>query len=317
MADPRIRDDVAGYIRQMNGSGKRRLYEMPVRLARRAVHRLARQADLPLEKTPVDTQVSMPVGRGGAIKLRLFDAMAQRAAGPVMLYFHGGGWALGDTEVYASLCAEMARRLDLPVVSVEYRRAPEYQSPIGQQDCEAAARWVAENPAALPVTATSLILAGDSCGGAYAISTAMALRDAPAALPVIAQLALYPAADLATRYPSFREFATGYLLDKHLMRWFAEQFAPDDSDFRASPMAGNLAGLPPAFVVTAELDPLRDQGRAYAEALAAAGVPVIAHEAKGMVHAFLSMRRVIPSAQTELESLLSRFRLSIAQNIPA
>lgn len=317
MTDPRIREDAQAYVRDMNGSGKRRLYTMPVPLARRAVHRLSRQADLPLEKTIVDVQLSMPVGPGESINLRLFDSRAHRAAGPVMLYYHGGGWALGDTEVYASLCAEMARKLDLPIASVEYRRAPEFKSPIGQQDCEAAARWVADNPAALPVTATSLILAGDSCGGAYAISTAMALRDAPAALPVIAQLALYPAADLATRYPSFKEFATGYLLDKHLMRWFAEQFAPDDSDFRASPMAGEVGGLPPAFVVTAELDPLRDQGRAYAEALAAANVPVITHEAKGMVHAFLSMRRAIPSAQTELETVLARFRLSIAQNIPA
>lgn len=303
----RMRADVAAYVARDNGLPGRRLHEMPVEVARRVVRRLARDSDLPMPPIAIDHTYSVPLDDGAEIKVRLFDCAPGRPPGPVMLYFHGGGWVLGDVNIYAPVCAEIARGLDMPVVSVEYRRAPEFKSPIGQMDCEAAARWVAGNPAALPVTATSLILAGDSCGGAYAISTAMALRDSPAALPVVAQLVFYPSADLATRYPSFREFATGYLLDKHLMRWFAERFGPDDTDFRSSPMAGSLGGLPPALVVTTELDPLRDQGRAYAAALGQAGVPVMAHEAAGMTHGFLTMRRAIPSAQTELASVLARF----------
>ncbi|MDQ4419532.1 alpha/beta hydrolase [Sphingobium sp. DEHP117] len=303
-----MRPDVAAYVAADNAISHPRLHEMPVEVARRVVRRLARTTDLPLEPVAVDRWLEVPLADGSTIGLRLFDDKANCAPGPMMLYFHGGGWALGDVDIYAPVCAEMARTLDLPVLSVEYRRAPEHPSPTGQRDCEAAARWVAGNPAALPVKATSLILAGDSCGGAYAISTAMALRDTPAALPVAAQLAFYPAADLATRYPSFREFATGYLLDRHLMRWFAEHFRPDDTDFRASPMAGNLVGLPPALVVTTELDPLRDQGRAYAAALELAGVQVVAHEAAGMTHGFLTMRAAIPSAQTELEAILATFK---------
>ncbi len=308
MSTPPTRPDVAAYVAADNAISHPRLHEMPVEVARRVVRMLARKTDLPLEPVAVDCWLEVPLEEGGTIGVRLFDTVANRPPGPAMLYFHGGGWVLGDVDIYAPVCAEMARTLDLPVLSVEYRRAPECPSLTGQQDCEAAARWVASDPAALPVEATSLILAGDSCGGSYAISTAMALRDAPAALPVAAQLVFYPAADLATRYPSFREFATGYLLDKHLMRWFAEHFRPDDTDFRASPMAGDLEGLPPALVATTELDPLRDQGRAYAAALEAAGVPLIAHEAEGMTHGFLTMRAAIPSAQTELEAILATFR---------
>lgn len=289
---------------------------MRIEIARRVTHMLAGEADLPLEKTLVDQDFFIPTDDGEQIRLRLFDTVLSRPAGPVIVYFHGGGWILGDVDVYASPCAEIARKLDLPLVSVEYRRAPEYKTPIGQQDCETAARWVAGNPAELPVKATSLILAGDSCGGAYAISTAMGLRDRPPAVPVTAHLALYPSADLATRYQSFKDYATGYLLDKHLMRWFAEQAAPDDTNYRTSPLAGNLTGLSPAMVVTTELDPLRDQGRAYVEALASAGVPVVAYEVKGMVHAFLSMRKAIPSGREELDICLRMFGDFIDRHFP-
>lgn len=310
-----MRPDVAAYVRGMNESGRPRLYEMPLRTARRATHLLAREADLPLENTAVDQSFTIAGSDGGHIKVRLFDAAPSRSAGPVIVYFHGGGWIMGDVEVYASPCAEIARKLDLPLVSVEYRRAPEHPTPTGQRDCEAAARWVASNPPELPIQANALILAGDSCGGAFTISTAMALRDTPAAVPVAAHLALYPSADLATRYASFKDYATGYLLDKHMMRWFAENAAPDDTDFRTSPLAGDISGLSPAMVVTTELDPLRDQGRAYVDALNAAGVPVLAYEAEGMVHAFLSMRRAIPSAQEELDKVLAMFRRFIDQYI--
>lgn len=300
-----MRTDVEAYLRHANGIAGPRLYEMPVAVARRIVRRLARSADLSIGPIAIDRGFSIEAIADEPIQLRLFDSRIDRRPGPLIVYFHGGGWLLGDTEIYAPTCAEIARQLDLPVISVDYRRAPEAKSPAGAQDCETAARWIAANCDGLPGGSAGLILAGDSCGGAYAISTAMALRDRPAAVPVIAQLAFYPSADLATRYDSFKAFATGYLLDKNLMRWFAENFAPDDSDYRASPMAGDLAGLPPAVVVTAELDPLRDQGRAYAAALAHAGVPVTFQEAKGMIHGFVTLRRAIPSAADDLASALS------------
>lgn len=307
MNEPSVRDDVEAFVGAMNGRVGPRLYEMAVPVARRVARRLARIADLPPGPIALDRTFRMPV-EGGEIALRLFDNRPDRDAGPVVVYFHGGGWILGDTETYAPACAEIARELDLPLVSVEYRRAPEAKSPTGQMDCEAAARWIAANTDIFPFRATSLILAGDSCGGAYAISTAISLRDRPAAVPVIAQLIFYPSADLATRYPSFREFSTGYLLDKHIMRWFAENFGPDDTDYRASPLAADVTGLPPAVVVTAALDPLRDQGRAYVTALERAGVPVIAQEAQGMIHGFLTMRRVIPSAIGDVSAALGALK---------
>jgi len=313
MSEAFIRPDVAAYVDAVNAAAGPRLHQMSVPLARRVASLLGRRADLPLERIATDRSLSFRSDDGAELGLRLFDVRADREPGPVMLYCHGGGWVLGDTGVYASVCAEIARVLDLPVIAVDYRRAPEWPSPSGQQDCEAAARWIASNPCELPFRTTELLLAGDSCGGAYAISTAMALRDAPAALPVAAQLIFYPSADLATRYASFRDYATGYLLDKHLMRWFAENFAPDDGDFRASPMAWDLRDLPPALVVTAELDPLRDQGRAFAAGLRDADVPVVTQEAKGMVHAFITMRRAIPSAAEELAKALAAFRMLIGR----
>lgn len=306
-----MRPDVEAFVSRDNALPGPRLHELPIPVARRIVRRRARETDLPIGPLAIDKRLSVPTASGEQIGIRLFDSRAERDAGLVVVYFHGGGWILGDADIYAPVCAEMARQLDLPVVSVDYRRAPEHVLPAGMLDCEAVARWVASNPEVLPVRASSLVLAGDSCGGAYMISTAMALRDTPAAVPVIAQLAFYPSADLATRYDSFKQFATGYLLDKHIMRWFAENARPDDSDYRASPMAGDVTGLPPAVVVTAALDPLRDQGRAYAAALKKAGVPVVAQEAEGMIHAFISFRRVIPSAQEDFASALSALKTLI------
>ena len=311
MTENSMRPDVEAFVSRENALSGPRLYELPIPVARRIARRRALETDLPVGPLAIDRCFSVPSASGENIRVRLFDSRGERDAGPVVVYFHGGGWMLGDADIYAPVCAEMARQLDLPVVSIDYRRAPEHVLPAGMLDCEAAARWVASNPEALQMRATSLVLAGDSCGGAYMISTAMALRDAPAAAPVVAQLAFYPSADLATRYDSFKQFATGYLLDKHIMRWFAENAQPDDSDYRSSPMAGDVTGLPPAVVVTAALDPLRDQGRAYAAALKNAGVPVIAQEVEGMVHAFIGLRRVIPSAQDDFASALSALKALI------
>ena len=172
--------------------------------------------------------------------------------------------------------------LDLPVVSVDYRLAPEHPWPAAPDDCEAAARWVATAPEALGLAPTSLVLAGDSAGGNLAIVTAMALRDAPAAVPVIAQWALYPAADLSTHYPSYARVRRRAISSpRMIMLVRREATRPTPANWRGSPMAADLAGLPPALVTTASLDPIRDQGRAYAAGARQAGVPVTFREASG------------------------------------
>jgi acetyl esterase len=204
----------------------------------------------------------------------------------------------------------------MPVISVDYRLAPEHPWPAGPEDCEAAARWVAEAPAALGLSPTGLVLAGDSAGGTLAIVTAIALRDRPAAVPVIAQWPLYPAADLMTHYPSYQQFRDGYFLTEESMRWFNDSYRPDPTDWRGSPMQAPLNGLPPALVTTASLDPIRDQGRAYAAALAQAGVPVSFREARGNIHGFLNLRRAIPSSRADLATSLDALRSLLAETDP-
>jgi acetyl esterase len=315
MPEPFVRPDVAQFLHYLASVPGPKMEEMSAVEAREVANAMRDVADLPTGPLAVLRDVSMP-GPAGDLALRLFDARDGRASGPVLVFFHGGGWTIGDLDLYQPVCAEIARVLDLPVVSVGYRLAPEHPFPAAPDDCEAAARWIASAPAALGLLPTSLVLAGDSAGGNLAIVTAMALRDRPAEVPVIAQWPLYPAADLATHYPSFAAFADGYFLTRAAMGWFAAHYAPDPADWRASPMAGDLAGLPPALVTTAGLDPIRDQGRAYAAALANAGVPVTFREASGTIHGFMTLRRAIPSAQTDLAGALAALAAIIAEYRP-
>jgi acetyl esterase len=279
--------------------------------ARAAMLALCDDADPPRGELAVVRDLTIP-GPAGALPARLFDARAERAAGPAVVFFHGGGWVVGDVTSHASLAAEMARQLDLPVISVDYRLAPEAPFPAAADDAEAAARWVAGSPAALKRQVTGLVLSGDSAGGNLAIVTSVALRDAPAAVPVIVQAPIYPATDATRHYPSFDAYCDGYLLTRETMGWFGDHYRPDPQDARFSPLVGDLTGLPPAVIVAAGLDPLRDQARAYAAALALAGVPVTYQEARGNIHGFATLRRAIPSSQHDIAAFLTAVRAAVA-----
>ena len=269
--------------------------------------------DLPEGELATVTDLTIP-GPAGDISARLFDVRETREPGPVVLFFHGGGFVIGNIDSHASFTAELSRALDLPVVSVDYRLAPEHPWPAASDDCEAAARWVASNPAELGRAVTSIALAGDSAGGQIAAVAAIELRDAPAAVPVIGQLLIYPAADFSGDYPSAVHFGEGYLLTAKGMAWFNECYAADVAHPRASPLRhATLEGLPPALVLTASLDPIRDQGRAYAGALAGAGVPVVFREAVGNIHGFITLRRAIPSAQGDVAGMLVAFRALLTE----
>ncbi len=269
--------------------------------------------DLPQGELATIKDLIIP-GPTGPIPARLFDVRERREPGPVVLFFHGGGFVIGNVDSHASFTAEMSRLLDLPVVSVDYRLAPENPWPAASDDCEAAARWVASNPAELGRAVTSIALAGDSAGGQIAAVAAIDLRDAPAAVPVIGQLLIYPAADVGGSYPSADHFGEGYLLTAKAMDWFNTCYAADVAHPRASPMRhATLEGLPPALVLTASLDPIRDQGRAYAGTLIAAGVPVIFREAVGNIHGFITLRRAIPSGQGDVAAMLVAFRTLLTE----
>ena len=239
---------------------------------------------------------------------------ARRAsAGPLLLFFHGGGFVFGDLDTHEPFCAEVARQLDLPVLAVDYRLAPEHPFPAGAEDCIAAARWAAASPPALGRQVTGLVTAGDSAGGNFAIVASLALRDEPAAVPVIAQWPIYPAADPAKGYPSYKDFGEGYFLSHAGMQWFDGCYRPDKADWRYSPLLKSQAGMPPTLVQTASLDPIRDQGRAYAAACAEAGVPVVFREARGNIHGFINLRRAIPSSDEDIGGGVEALKLILKE----
>jgi acetyl esterase len=199
------------------------------------------------------------------------------------------------------------------VLSVEYSLAPERPWPCAPDDCETAARWAAAAPASLGLEIDSLVVMGDSAGGGLAIVTSLALRDAPADVPVIVQCAIYPAVDLSKTYASTELLAEGYLLTAPMLHWYNLLYAAQRDHWRASPILADHAGLPPTLILGASLDPLIDQSRAYAAASVLAGVPTVYREAAGNIHGFLNLRRAIPSSVRDVDGLLVALNSMIAE----
>jgi acetyl esterase len=272
--------------------------------------------DLPVGEMGEIRDLTMP-GPGGDIQLRLFDPRASREPGAAVVFYHGGGFVVGSIDTHAGLAASIARTLDLPVVSVEYRLAPEHKWPAAPDDAEAAARWIAENAQAFGREFTHLILCGDSAGGNLCIITAVALRDRPAALPVLMQFPIYPKADTSREYASHRDFADGFGLESANMAYYNEAYRADGQSPGHSPILADQKGLPPTFVVTAGLDPLRDEGRAYAAKAIEAGVQVTYREVPGSIHGFASYRKVIPSAAADVEEILKIARAMVTEALAA
>ena len=311
MTAPFIRPDVANLLKMLVDTPLPPLGTLDAATTRAAYKATRGAGDLPIGELAVMRDFAAP-GPDGAIGLRLFDARAERVAGPLIVYFHGGGFVVGDLDSHAALCAELARAIDLPVISVDYRLAPEDPFPAAPEDCLAATRWIAVNGAALGRAATGLVLIGDSAGANLATVTALALRDDAAAVPVIAQALLYPLCENVRGVGSEAEFAEGFLLTSQAMRWFEEQYGVRDAaDPRAYPLSASQAGMPPTLVMTAGLDPLRDQGRRYAAACSEAGVEVTYLEARGTVHGFASSRAMIPSAAVDVARFVAHVKLMI------
>jgi acetyl esterase len=313
MTQPFVRPDVRALLDKIAASPAPKLHELDPPAARQLWRTGGDLLDLPAGELAVIRDLAVPAPGGRTIPARLYDAREARAPGPVVVFFHGGGFVVGDLDCYQSLCAEIARGLDLPLVAIDYRLAPEHPWPAAPDDCEIAARWIATNPPAIGRVATGLVLAGDSAGGSLTIITALALRDDPAALPVLAQWPIYPAPDPTGRYQSFRQFCEGYFLDSGAMGWFHLHYAADHEHWRATPLKADHAGTPPTLVLTASLDPLRDSGRAYAAALVQAGVPTVFREAAGNIHGFMNMRAAIPSAQGDLAGCLAALKAIIVE----
>jgi acetyl esterase len=311
MSTPYVRPDVRAFLDMMAANPRPIFNDALMAQIRQMPPDMMAALDLPVGDMAVIRDVTMP-GPGGEIALRLFDSRAERPAGPVVVFYHGGGFVVGNIDTHAGMAAEIARQLDLPVVSVEYRLAPEHKWPAAPDDAEAAARWIAENGAAFGRAFTGLVPCGDSAGGTLTLVTTLALRDAPAALPVLGQIALYPKADSSRLHPSMTAFADGYGLESANLAYYDSAYAADGQHWRHSPLLAEQAGLPPTLVVTAALDPLRDEGRAYAAAAVAAGVPTTFREFAGTIHGFGCYRKVIASAQADLTITLDLARAMLA-----
>ena len=308
MTNHYIRPDVQAYLDMMKAAPRPAMSDeviaMMRQVPREVIVNMLAALDQPVGELGELRDMVMP-GPAGQIELRLFDPRASRGPGPVVVFYHGGGFVAGSVDTHAGLAAEIARGLDLPVVSVEYRLAPENPWPAAPDDAEAAARWIAENGAAFGREFTGLVLCGDSAGATLTIVTALALREKPAALPVIMQWPIYPKADSTRDYPSDELFSSGFGLDAPDMAYFSKAYACDKQHWRGSPLLADQSGLPPTFVVSAGLDPLRDNGRAYAAKCTEAGVNTTYREIPGTIHGFACYRKAIPSAQADLAGLLA------------
>jgi len=238
---------------------------------------------------------------------------------PALLYYHGGGWVIGDLDTHDVTCRQLAEASGCAVVSVNYRKAPEHRFPAAIDDAYAIAAWLAANGGSLRIDGHRLAVGGDSAGGNLAAAVALMARDDLAAgknAPAIRfQLLIYPATDMTMAHESLNRFADGYLLTRDAMAWFIEHYMTggDKRDARASPLlASSLKDLPPAYVITAGFDPLRDEGFAYARRLAEAGIRVEYVEYGGMVHGFIGMGGVIATANRAIAAAGAALKQALA-----
>ncbi len=288
--------------------------------ARASFRRLTVEIRQPSMIIPVaaveDLEIPGPAGR---IPARVYRPSGDEPL-PTVVFYHGGGFVIGDLDTHDNQARRLCRDANVVVVSIDYRRAPEHPWPAGVDDAFAAIRWVGDHIDRFGGDPDRLAVAGDSAGGNFSAVVAQMCRDAGG--PALrAQLLIYPAVDFAAggeTYPSREQHADGYFLTRDDMMWFASHYvesavdehgwgeavdggSPDPellarlSDPRISPIRGHLSGLPPALVVTAEFDPLVDEGEAYAEALAEAGVPVTAIRFDGLIHGFFDMAALSPA----------------------
>ncbi len=250
-------------------------------------------------------------GPDGEIPIRVYTPDAPTPA-PALVYFHGGGWVVCNLDTHDVISTAIAHRAGAVVVSVDYRLAPEHKFPAAVVDCYAATRWVASNAQQLGIDPKRIAVGGDSAGGNLAAVVSLKSRDENG--PAIAsQVMVYPVTDLSSfDTPSYQEFAEGYELTKPEMVWFRDHYLQkmeDALDPHASPLlAKDLRGLPPALIITAECDPLRDEGEAYAKRLKEAGVQVTYTCYDGMIHPFFSLSGVITQAFDAFDQVAAAIR---------
>ncbi|MBL8384558.1 MAG: alpha/beta hydrolase [Burkholderiales bacterium] len=296
----------------IEASGLPATHTLPPAEARR-MYRERRAYTQPEPPPVAEVRALSAPGPHGPVPLRLYRpaGSAADAVLPALVYYHGGGWTIGDLETHDTLCRELANDSGAAVVAVDYRMGPEHRFPAAVDDSRAALTWVRDNAAALMLDPARLAVGGDSAGGNLATVMAIAARDAGDP-PLAFQLLIYPATDMRRGQASHTTNGQGYLLTRDTMDYFHDHYIDDarhDLDWRASPLlAQDLSRLPPALVVTAGFDPLRDEGLEYAAALTAAGSPAVHVCFERQIHGFITMGRVLDDARTAVRLCAAELR---------
>jgi acetyl esterase len=262
---------------------------------------------------PVDEVFAVEDRDADGVPVRLYRPVETTETSAALVYFHGGGWVIGNVDTHDGMTRAFARRAGVVVVSVDYRLAPEHPYPAAVEDAWASASWVLAHARDLGIDAGRVAVGGDSAGGTLAAVVARRGRDA--GTPFAAQLLLYPVISSLADSASYELFATGYGLTAEGMRWYWRQYISDrdgGEDPEISPLAlAEAKGLPPAIVITAEADVLRDEGEAYAALLAESGVEIEQRRYPGMIHGFLRMPGVVDSAGTALDEVSASLARSL------
>ena len=256
-------------------------------------------------------------GPAGPMAARLYVPDAPGTEPPSLLvYFHGGGWVIGDLETHDSPCRFLAAHSGMRVLAVDYRLAPEHPFPAAAEDAFAAYAWASANAERFGTAAGRVAVGGDSAGGNLAAVTCLTARDEGAPAPAM-QLLIYPVTETSRELPSRQAFREGFILTRRDMAYYEDRYLPpavDRADPRVSVLrAEDLSGLPPAYVATAGFDPLRDEGEAYAERMREAGVPVTLHRHPGLVHTFVNLTAICPSARAAMFQACGALRMGLAQ----
>ncbi len=289
------------------------LHELSPQEARKVQQETSKQLDVIANYKPDKMhRVTNTVfeNEGHQIPVRIYQPIPDDDL-PVLMFFHGGGFVIGNIEIYDMLCRRLARLSQCLVISVDYRLAPEHKYPAAPKDCYAATVWAAQNATQYGGDTSKIAVCGDSAGGNLATVVCMMARDQSG--PEISyQVLIYPTTDGSLSSPTIQELAEGYLLTKSLMQWFLDHYKSKDSDIEEayfSPLnADDVSNLPPALIITAEYDPLKAEGRAYAEKLQSAGVPVHFIEFKGMIHVFVQMPKLLKAARKAHQLIASELR---------
>ena len=283
---------VKAMLDQLAQAGGPTLREAGVEQGREMIRTLAM-----MDNEPIDLTRTESLTLAGSIPARLYAASDDTSL-PILVWYHGGGFVIGDLDTADRTCRTLASKTGALVISVDYGLAPEHPYPAGPDDCFAALRWVIDNAESLGGDPSRVAIGGDSAGGNLSAVTAIQARDEGIALRF--QLLVYPVTDCTMTSSSYTENAEGYLLTADSMDWFIDLYLSgggDAKDPRVSPLfADDLRGLAPALVITAEFDPLRDEGEAYADRLNDAGNDVTATRFDGQIHGFFAMGAVIPAA---------------------